>query len=65
MQYVWTAEVVAEGQGFRVVATGAEGTFRVPKDIIKNFPGVLSLRVSAINANGKVYSVDKIHKLIP
>ena len=65
MLYLWTAEVVAEGQGFRIVGTGAEGTFRIPKDIIKSFPGVLSLRVSALNANGKVYSIDKIHKLVP
>jgi hypothetical protein len=65
MLYVWTVEVVAEGQGFRVVGTGTEGTFRIPKDIIRNFPGVLSLRVSAINANGKIYSLDKIHKLVP
>lgn len=65
MMYLWTAEVVPEGQGFRVVATGKQGTFRIPRDIIKNFPGVLSLRLSALNANGKAYSIDKIYKLVP
>jgi hypothetical protein len=65
MMYLWTVEVVAEGQGFRVVATGASGTFRIPKEIVRNFPGVMSLRVSALNANGKAYSIDKIHKLVP
>ena len=65
MLYLWTVEVGAEGHGFRVVGTGAEGTFRIPRDIVKNFPGVMSLRVSALNANGKVYMIDKIHKLVP
>jgi hypothetical protein len=65
MMYLWTGEVVPEGHGFRVLATGKEGTFRIPKDIIKNFPGVLSLRLAALNANGKIYYIDKIFKLVP
>ncbi len=65
MMYLWTGEVVPEGQGFRVLGTGKEGTFRIPKDIVKNFPGVLSLRLAGINANGKVYYIDKIYKLVP
>jgi hypothetical protein len=65
MMYLWTGEVVPEGHGFRVLGTGTSGTFRIPKDIIKNFPGVLSLRVAALNANGKAYVIDKIYKLVP
>lgn len=65
MFYVWTGEVVPEGQGFRVLGYGKSGTFRIPKDIVTKYPGVLSLRLSAINANGKIYSIDKIYKLVP
>ncbi|HEY3743800.1 MAG TPA: DUF5060 domain-containing protein [Bryobacteraceae bacterium] len=65
MLYLWTAEVAAEGQGFRVLGTGAKGTFQVPPDLAKNFPATLLLRLAALNANGKVYMTDKIYKLVP
>lgn len=65
MQYLWTVEVTAEGQGFRVVGTGAKGTFRLPPDISKKFPAVVLVRVLALNANGKAYATDKVYKLVP
>ncbi|HLJ15714.1 MAG TPA: DUF5060 domain-containing protein [Bryobacteraceae bacterium] len=65
MTYLWTGEVIADGQGFRVVGTGPEGTFRVPPQLVINFPALLNLRVSALNANGKAYQLDKVYKLAP
>ncbi len=64
MMYLWTAEVVADGQGSRVLATGAKGTFRIPAGIIKNYPAVLNVHVSAINANGKVYAADQVYRVM-
>ena len=65
MQYLWTVEVNAEGQGFRVIGTGAKGTFRVPADLAKKFPATVLLRVAGMNANGKAYATDKLYKLVP
>ncbi len=64
MQYVWTAEVVADGQGSRVLATGSKGTFRIPAGIIKKYPAVLNVHVSAINANGKAYAADQVYRVV-
>ncbi|MDQ6758940.1 MAG: DUF5060 domain-containing protein [Acidobacteriota bacterium] len=63
MMYVWTGEVPADGQGFRVLGTGAQGSFRIPSDIASRFPAVLSIRLNALNANGKAYSADKVYTL--
>ena len=61
----WTAEVVLDGEGFRVAGTGREGTLRIPASIVHKLPGTLSLRVSILNANGKAYVVDKVYRLGP
>ncbi len=61
----WTGEVVLDGEGYRVVGTGREGTLHVPKEIAHKLPGTLSLRVSVLNANGKVYLIDKVYRLTP
>jgi hypothetical protein len=61
----WTAEVAADGEGYRVIGTGREGTLKVPVSIVKNFPAVLSLHANIVNANGKAYSVDRIFRLTP
>ena len=65
MMYLWTGEVIAEGQGFRVVGTGPEGTLHVPPGLAVNFPALFHLRVSALNAYGKAYQLDKVYKLVP
>jgi hypothetical protein len=65
MMYLWTAEVAAEGQGARVIGTGAKGTFQMPVDIAKKFPATVVIHVSALNANGKAYVTDKVYKLVP
>jgi hypothetical protein len=61
----WTAEVVLDGEGFRVAGTGSEGTLHIPREIVHNLPGTLSLRVSILNANGKAYVIDKVYRLGP
>jgi hypothetical protein len=61
----WTAEVPVDGEGYRVVGTGREGTLNIPRSIAKQYPAVISLRVMLLNANGKAYTLDKVYRLIP
>jgi hypothetical protein len=63
MQYLWTAEVVADGHAFRVLGTGSPGTFVVPASIAEVFPAVLSVHLTALNANGKAYQTDRVYQL--
>ena len=63
MTYLWTGEVAADGRGFRVLGTGAPGSFVIPPAIATNFPAVLSIHLTALNANGKAYSADHVYQL--
>lgn len=63
MQYMWIGEVVADGEGPRVLALGVSGSFPFPPHLIKAQPALLNLRVNAINANGKAYSSEKAYQL--
>ena len=63
MMYLWTGEVTSDGQGYRVLATGAKGSLQVPRGIAKRYPCVMSLRLYGMNANGKVYALDKAFQL--
>ncbi len=65
MQYVWWGEVVAEGSGSRLLAVGSNGNLTLPADFVKEPGQTLSLRVEAINANGKAYELVKVYKLNP
>lgn len=65
MQYVWWGEVVANGAGTRLLGVGSSGNFSIPADLIKDPGQTLSLRVEAINANGKAYELDKVYQLNP
>jgi len=65
MLYVWTAEVSTDGQGYRVVGTGESGTLQIPANIATKLPAVLNLRVTGMNAFGKVYMQDKVFRLVP
>lgn len=65
MQYLITGEVTTNGQGFRVLATGASGQIHLPPVLASGSGGVLILRVTAINANGKAYALDRVFRLIP
>jgi hypothetical protein len=63
MLYLWTGEVAADGRGFRVLGTGSQGTFLVPASVAANFPAVLSVHLTALNANGKAYQADRVYDL--
>ena len=63
MMYLWTAEAASGGQGARVLGTGASGTFTIPPVIATQYPATLSIRVTALNANGKAYLLDKVYQL--
>jgi len=63
MIWLWTGEATIDGQGYRVLATGQKGTISFPPHIAVNYPAVMDLRLYGMNANGKVYSVDKTYQL--
>lgn len=65
MMYLWTGEVSTGRQGARVLGTGVDGTLRSWKALTEQVPGVLNLRVHGMNANGKVYAVDRVYRLAP
>ncbi len=61
----WTAEVSADGEGYRVIATGRDGMLKVPPAIVKNLPATMSVHANIVNANGKAYMIDRIFRLTP
>lgn len=62
MQYVWWGEVLSSDEGARVLAFGPSGNLTVPAALA--LPGsLLTLRLQAINANGKAYEVDRVFTL--
>ena len=63
MMYLWTGEIAGGPEGFRVLGTGESGTLHMPELFAGNPGAVLDLRVEAINANGKVYTLDKMYQL--
>lgn len=63
MMWLWTGEVAAGGQGYRVLGSGPEGEMKVPPALTKRYPAVLNLRLAGMNANGKVYFSDKVYRL--
>ena len=63
MMFLWTGEVAADGQSARVLGTGSPGAFVIPPAIALNFPAVLSVHLTALNANGKAYSADRVFQL--
>ena len=50
-------------QGYRVLATGAEGEMNVPRELTRQYPAVLNLRLAGLNANGKLYIQDRVYRL--
>jgi len=63
MLYLWTGEAPSNEQGFRVLGVGPQGTFRTDKALTANSPSVLNVRLYGMNANGKVYVLDRIFRL--
>ncbi len=64
VMWLWTGEVASDARGYRVMGTGPSGTLHIPADLAKTFPAVLNLRLVGMNANGKVYALDKTYRLI-
>jgi hypothetical protein len=64
MLYLWTGDMPIEGHGFRVIGTGATGTWNLKWNAF-NPSGVMNVRLYGMNANGKVYAVDKIFRVVP
>ena len=65
MQYLWWGEVVAGGEGARLLGVGASGNLVIPKELSKTPGANLNLRIQAMNANGKAYEIDKVYRLVP
>jgi len=65
MSYLITGEVTTNGHGYRVLATGAKGQFRIPPELAKSGGSVMVLRVTGLNANGKAYALDRVFRLVP
>jgi hypothetical protein len=63
MMFLWMAEVPTDGQSYRVIGTGSSGNFTIPASIAKSFPAVLTVRLTALNANGKAYSTERVFTL--
>jgi hypothetical protein len=63
MMWLWTGEVARDGQGYRVLATSEKGTLQPPADLARTLPATLMVRIYGMNANGKVYSVDRATQL--
>jgi len=61
--YLWTGEVTADGQGYRVIGTGPEGIFNIPPNIASRFPAGIHVRVIGMNGYGKVYTADRNFQL--
>lgn len=65
MQYVWWGEIVANGQAGRVLAVGSSGNLEVAHELLCPPNSNLTLRLLAINANGKAYELDRVYRLTP
>jgi hypothetical protein len=63
MMYLWTGEVTADGEGFRVIGTGPEGIFNIPASIAARYPAGIHVRVTGMNGYGKVYMADRNFQL--
>jgi hypothetical protein len=65
MMYLWTGDVARDNQGYRILATGDKGNLQVPSNLARHLPAPLHVRVFGMNANGKLYSVDRTYQLNP
>ena len=63
VMYLWTGEIAAELQGYHIIGTGEKGAFQIPANIAQHYPAALHVRLFGMNANGKVYSLDRTYQL--
>jgi len=59
MLWMWTAEVTADHEGYRVLGFAPQGDFTLPASLAVNYPATALLRLYAINGYGTVYMVAK------
>ena len=59
MLWMWTAEVTADHEGYRVLGTAQQGDFTLPANLAVNYPATALLRLYAINGFGTVYMAAK------
>ena len=65
MMWLWTGDVSADGQGYRVIGTGPKGILQNLGQLAKNYPANMHLRLYGMNANGKVYALDRALNINP
>lgn len=63
MMWLWTGEVAAPQQGYRVLGTGLDGTFHIPANLTPDYPAMLTVRLYGMNAHGKVYLILRVYQL--
>ena len=63
MLWMWTGEVTADHQGYRVLATGQQGNFTAPPGLVAYYPGILLVRLYGMNGYGTVYLLAKGYQL--
>jgi Domain of unknown function (DUF5060)/Putative collagen-binding domain of a collagenase len=63
MMYEWTGEVTVGNQSYRIIGTGAGGTFHIPANIALEYPAALHVKLLGMNALGKVYVLDRNYTL--
>ena len=63
MQYIWTGEIPAGEQSYRIIGTGPQGTLVIPRNLSRDYPALLHVRLVGINANGKIYELDRNYQL--
>jgi hypothetical protein len=63
MLYEWTGEVTVSNQSYRIIGTGANGTFQIPADIARDYPAALHVKLTGMNGLGKVYVLDRNYNL--
>jgi hypothetical protein len=64
MLWMWTGEVTKDRQGYRVLATGQQGSFQPPPGLAADYPAILLVRVYGMNGYGTVYLLAKGYQLI-
>jgi hypothetical protein len=59
MLWMWTAEVTADHEGYRVLGTAPQADFTLPATLGVDYPGIALVRLYAINGYGTVYMAAK------
>ncbi|MBN9659761.1 MAG: DUF5060 domain-containing protein [Acidobacteria bacterium] len=60
MMFMLAGEIVPDGQGTRILATGTDGTLVVPAVMLAKSEGPMNVRLYALNAPGKLYILDYV-----